>query len=101
MPQPEVSCTLTTEELRQRKESVLASLRSQLVQRTELDNGFAFRFPGTDAMVDELTAFIKTERACCSFFSFTLTIAGDRSFTTLQLTGPSGVKEMIAQELGL
>ncbi len=97
----DVSCTLTTEEMRHRKETVLASLKAQVVDRTELENGFALRFAGTDAAVDELTEFIKTERACCSFFLFGLTIAGDRSFASLQLTGPPGAKEMITEELGL
>jgi len=98
---PELTCTLTTEEIRHRKETVLASLKAQVVDRTELENGFAYRFAGSDAVVDELTEFIKTERACCSFFSFGLTIAGDKTYACLQLTGPPGAKEMIVQELGL
>jgi hypothetical protein len=96
-----LSCTLTPEEMRQRKETVLASLKAQVVDRTELVNGFAYRFAGSDAVVDELTEFIKTERACCSFFSFVLTVAGDKTFACLQLTGPPGAKKMIVQELGL
>lgn len=96
-----LSCTLTTEELRMRKETVLASLKEQVVERKELENGYAYTFPGTDEMVDELTEFIKTERSCCAFFSFGLTITGDRSTARLELTGPEGAKEMIRTELGL
>lgn len=51
-------------------------------------------------MVDELTEFIKTERNCCKFFSFGLTVAGDKSSAYLELTGPEGVKEVIREELG-
>lgn len=52
-------------------------------------------------MLDELTEFIKTERACCDFFVFGLSISGDKSEAWLKLTGPEGTKEMITSELGL
>lgn len=51
-------------------------------------------------MVDELSEFIETERAYCSF-SFVLTIAGDGCFACLRLTGPPGAEEMITRELEL
>jgi hypothetical protein len=96
-----LACSLTTEEMRLRKETVLASLKAQVVARKELDNGYSYKFPGSDEMVDELAEFIKTERACCAFFSFGLTVAGDRSSACLELTGPEGAKDMIQRELGL
>lgn len=96
-----LSCSLTTEELRNRKETVLASLKQQVVERKELPNGYHYTFPGTDQVVDELAEFIKTERTCCAFFTFGLTVAGDKSTACLELTGPEGVKEVIASELGL
>ena len=66
-----------------------------------MENGFAFKFPGTDKVIDELTEFIKTERACCDFFVFGLSISGNKNETWLKLTGPEGTKEMITSELGL
>lgn len=96
-----IRCTLTSDELRHRKETVLASLKAQVVERKEMDNGYAYTFPGADKVVDELAEFIKTERACCSFFTFGLTVAGDGSGACLELTGPEGAKELIVSELGL
>lgn len=96
-----LSCSLTSEALRQRKETVLASLKAQVLERKELVDGYAYTFPGTDAMLDELNEFIKTERACCSFFTFGLTVAGDKSSACLELTGPEGAKDMIIHELDL
>jgi hypothetical protein len=52
-------------------------------------------------MVDELTSFIKTERECCSFFTFNLSVAGDKSAAWLELSGPEGAKDFIKTELGL
>ena len=95
------SCKLTTEELRKRKATVLASLKEQVLERTELDNGYSYCFTGTDAVVDELNTFIRTERECCTFFTFRLTVAGDKSSACLELLGPPGVKDVIRSELDL
>ncbi len=97
----EISCKLTTAELQKRKETVLTSLKRQILQKKEVPNGYAFKFSGTDAVVDELAEFVKSERSCCSFFVFTLSFSGDGSEAWLTLTGPEGAKEMISDELGL
>jgi hypothetical protein len=94
-------CRLTSPELRQRKETVIASLRQQVQSRHELPTGFAYEFRGTDAVVDELAEFVKTERQCCTFFEFQLRFGRESEGAWLQLTGPAGAKEFIVQELGL
>jgi hypothetical protein len=96
-----MACKLTTPELQQRKATVIASLKQQMVDRKELSNGYAFKFAGTDQVVDELTEFIKTERECCDFFNFNLSVSGDKSEAWLQLTGAEGAKEFITAELGM
>jgi hypothetical protein len=97
----DLSCKLTTPELQKRKETVLASLKTQMIEKKELKDGYAFKFPGTDKMLDELTEFIKTERECCDFFTFNLSISGDKSEAWLELTGANGAKDFISSELGL
>ena len=97
----ELACKLTTVKLQERKETVLKVLKTKVVEKIELENGYAFKFPGTDEMLDELTEFIKTERACCNFFVFGLSISGDKSEAWLELTGPNGVKDFIVTELRL
>lgn len=97
----QMSCKLTTPELRERKETVIASLKQQIIEKKELENGFAFKFLGTDSILDELTEFIKTERECCDFFTFGLSISGDKSEAWLELTGADGAKDFIISELGL
>lgn len=97
----EISCKLTSDELQKRKETVLANLKKQVLEKKELANGYTFKFAGTDQVIDELTEFVKSERACCSFFVFTLSFSGDGSEAWLTLTGPEGAKEMISAELGL
>lgn len=97
----EVSCKLTSPELQKRKETVIASLKKQILEKKELQNGYAYRFEGNDQVIDELVEFVKSERSCCSFFTFGLLFSGDGSEAWLNLTGPEGAKEMIAGEIGL
>lgn len=96
----QMSCKLTNPELRKRKETVIARLKQQMLDKKELQNGYAFKFEGTDNVIDELTEFIKTERECCSFFTFVLSVKGDKSEAWLELIGPEGVKDFIISELG-
>ncbi len=97
----ELSCKLSTQELMERKMTVLASLKKQMLDRKELSNGYAFRFEGNDKMLDELMEFIKTERTCCDFFVFNLSISGDKSEIWMEMTGVKGAKDFITQELEL
>lgn len=98
---PVLACKLTTPELQKRKATVLASLRKQVIKKKELKNGYAFTFKGTDEMIDELTEFVKTERMCCDFFTFNISVKGDQSETVLEITGVEGAKEFITSELEL
>jgi hypothetical protein len=97
----ELTCKLTTPELRKRKETVIKSLKSQMLTKKELKNGYSYKFTGTDKMVDELAEFVKTERICCGFFIFNLSISGDKSEAWLEITGPKGAKDFIKSELEL
>jgi len=96
-----LTCKLTTPELKERKSEVIANLKRQILRTRELKNGFAYRFPGSDSIVDELAAFVKTERVCCDFFNFTLSISGNKTEAWLKITGPPGAKEFIKTELEL
>lgn len=96
-----LTCKLSSKEVQERKMTVLASLRKQVLERKELPNGYAFRFEGSDKVIDELTEFIKTERECCDFFTFNLSISGDKSEAWLELTGVDGAKDFITKEMEL
>lgn len=93
-------CKLTSKELRERKETIIASLKKQILEKKELSNGYAFKFAGTDNVIDELSEFVKSERSCCNFFTFGLSYSGDGKEAWLNLTGPEGTKDFIRTELG-
>jgi len=51
--------------------------------------------------VDKLAAFVRTERACCDFFDFSLSISGDKTEAWLKIAGPTEAKDFIKDELEL
>jgi hypothetical protein len=76
----------------------LKHLFGQSVQeRRDLPNGYAFRFlPET---FEELALFVSLERRCCPFLSFELSLAADAGALWLRMTGPDGVRGLLAEEL--
>jgi hypothetical protein len=94
----QMTCKLTSPQLRKRKEEVISKLKALVLQKKELSNGYAYRFHGTDEILDSLTAFIKSERLCCDFFNFSLQIS-NQSVVWLEITGAKGTKEFIKTEL--
>src|SRR6187401_298026 len=99
MAEIKLTCKLTTPELQQRKKTVIAALKNQVLEKIETENGFKYKFEGSDNTLDLLSSFIKTERLCCDFFVFTLTASGDTIFTWLELSGPGGTKDFINHEI--
>ena len=83
------------------KAEVIALLKANVLERKELANGYRYSFNGSDQTLDDLIAFIKAERACCSFFTFHLSVEDEASNVTLAITGPEGTKEFINAEMDL
>ena len=83
----EITCKLTSPEIRERKATVIASLKKKIIVKKELPNGYSYQFKGSDANIDELTTFVKTERLCCDFFDFSLVVKGDGTIALLTITG--------------
>lgn len=96
-----VACTLTSAELQKHKAGLIASLKARLLERRELTHGYQYRFNGSDEMINGVMRFIKAERACCRFFTFTLSIEDAETNILLTITGPEGAKEFIDSEMAL
>jgi hypothetical protein len=94
-------CSLTDPELQQRKTTILASLKAEIIEKQEIQDGFVYTFPGNDDMLNQLIASIQSERICCPFFKFELTIQDIKNTVWLKITGPDGAKEFIVHELDL
>ena len=92
-------CQLTSPELTLRKQEVIAVLKKQVLDSRETAHGFAYKFKGSDGILDQLSEFIKAERQCCPFFTFTLSVGQESEEVWLELAGPEGAKEFIKTEL--
>jgi hypothetical protein len=94
-----LSCKLTTRELQERKVTVIANLKALVLERKESADGFSYKFDGKDEILDLINDFIKTERMCCDFFTFQLTV--EDGSATLAISGPPGTKDFITHEIEL
>lgn len=94
-----VTCKLTTSELQKRKATVIADLKALVLEKNELEDGYSYKFEGKDEILDKLNDFIKTERMCCDFFTFQITV--EENSALLKITGPNGAKEFLKEEIDL
>jgi hypothetical protein len=94
-----ISCKLTSVELQKRKTTVIAELKALVLSRHELTDGYGYEFEGNDDILDKLNTFIKTERMCCDFFTFQLTVEENKAI--LNITGREGAKEFLKEEVDL
>lgn len=96
-----MACKLTSAEFKERKATVITNLKKEIVETVELKNGIKYAFKDSDETIAMLADFIKTERQCCDFFNFELSVSAEKKYVYLALTGPKGVKDFIKSELTL
>jgi hypothetical protein len=90
-----IACNLTSAELQERRRTVLERAKQAIVELKELDDGYAFSFPSSDAWLRELAALVDLERQCCPFLRFRITVEPDGGPLWLDMTGPTGTKEFL------
>jgi hypothetical protein len=96
-----IACTLLDIERQQRRSLVLDRVSARVQERQPLDDGYALRFAGDDAVLAELIQLIQLERQCCAFLRFRLTIEPGGGPVWLELTGPAGTKSFLDSALGV
>jgi hypothetical protein len=92
-----VACSLTSAELQERQERLLKKVRSEVAEIKELENGFAYKFPAGKERITELAQLIDLEHQCCPFLRFQLTVESDDGHLWLEMTGPEGTKDFLAE----
>ena len=90
-----IACYLTDKELQARRKNYLDKIAVLLIDSTEIEHGFIYKFPLKPAMLQDLAEIIDLERQCCPFLNFKLTVESGTDFVTLELTGAEGTKESI------
>ena len=94
-----IVCSLSADQLAAQRQSLLLGLADHAVQRTALPSGMRLRFPATAARMRQIDAVVRRERACCPFLEFRVGLALGGSALTLDVTGPDGTAELLADLL--
>jgi hypothetical protein len=94
-----ITCSLGPSALAARRAGLLGSLVRQSVATLDLPDGRRFTFEGSTATLELITRAIDAERQCCQFLRFTLTVEPALGACVLDLTGPPGTREFLADLL--
>jgi hypothetical protein len=86
-------------EQRARHSAAWETMQTQLQEMIEVETGFMFRYPASEAMLTTLATFIAGERLCCPFFDFGVSVPHGEAVVWLSLTGREGVKDFLRAEL--
>jgi hypothetical protein len=97
----DVYCRLQPPELRARGKTLLAELSARICETAPLENGYSLKLIPDDASIRFVADLIVAERKCCPFLQFQLTAAQDSQALYLELRGPAGSREIIANLLRL
>lgn len=93
-----ILCTLTSEQLRERRLKVLEPIRSLVIKTEGLDEGYAYTFQPHDELLIRLAQLVGLERQCCQFLTFK--IIANHDSLRLEVTGPEGAKSTITDFFG-
>src|SRR5690242_2750993 len=92
-----ILCTLSPEQVAQRREHVIKQLFQKTLERRELQDGFEFVFPSSEAVLAEVVEFVAFERKCCRFLSFEVAFEPEEGPIHLRLLGCQDAKDVIRQ----
>ena len=90
-----IACSLTNDELQERRKNILNKIAASLIDSEELPDGFRYRFSIDDSLLQNLITVINLERKCCPFIDFKLSLEAGKDYASLDLTGGQGAKEAI------
>ena len=91
-----IACSLSPDQLRDRKASLLPGLLKRTTLVTPTDDGYRLQFAAGDRdVVGAIAACIDAERHCCPFLSFSLSIPAEAAPIQLEVTGPPGTRAFL------
>jgi hypothetical protein len=94
--EPPIACTLTEAEMRERRRTILDSVRGAVLKVTPLSLGYAYRFEPTSEVLAQLSRLVDLERQCCPFLTFRIVVEGGNQAICLEVTGAPEAKGVIA-----
>lgn len=92
-----LACLLIGEDLKARGE-VVQPLMASYQKLQELEDGYAFQFPGEPEWIQKVVAFVAEERECCPFFTFELRYEPGLGPIWLSLRGSAEIKDLLRDQ---
>jgi hypothetical protein len=93
-PEP-IVCTLTPEQLREKRDDLLPGLVKRADKVSNLSNGVRLRFTPAPGLLADLARVVDEERTCCRFLRFHIAVEPGGGPITFDVTGPPGTREML------
>lgn len=94
-----LSCSLTSEELRDRIAMLRNEVFPKITKKEELKEGYIYYFEDEDDLAIKILEFIGKEKQCCPFFKFDLSILPFKKGIALQISGSKGVKAFLSSKV--
>lgn len=94
VPEP-IVCSLTPEAIKAGRAGLLPGLAERAMTRKTTDDGYQLTFAHSSGTLREIMEVIDSERQCCRWLSFTLTVPASEGPVTLTLSGPPGAREFL------
>jgi hypothetical protein len=94
-----IACTLDPISLEARRDTLLPGLVREATARSAVPHGLRLIFMPTPEILMAIARVIETERHCCQFLRFQLTIESGNGPIVLEVTGPPGTGAFLEQLL--
>jgi hypothetical protein len=94
-----VGCALSDPDLAKRRAGLFTDLARRRQEVRWLVDGITLRYSSEQGTLAFLGEFIQLESQCCPFLRFQLTVEPGGGPVWLELTGPPGTREFLAQEI--
>src|SRR5262245_25785605 len=95
-----IACSLTAEQLQERRRELLEPLRACVVHVESLPDGYAYVFPASSGLWMRLAQLVDLERECCRFLNFALEVSAASNTIRLVVTGGADAKPAIQEFFG-
>lgn len=89
-----VAGRLSAKQRQARRKNYLDKAAESLIDSAELSDGFVFRFPRGESILQRSAEIIYAEQKCCPFLNFRLALNAGDDFVSLGLTGAEGTKKV-------
>jgi hypothetical protein len=99
MPNLPVACSLPNGVLQARAKELLPGLARRAMSVDNVEGGVQLRFEASTEMLQAIVQVIDTERQCCRFLRFDLSVEAGGAPMSLTVTGPPGTRDFLADLL--